>query len=90
MIAEEVGKRELPRGRGPEMDQFGEQRAESEHEQNHITAIVANMELEDSADEMLGPATSETGRTRSQHSLLYPYRTDARIIMFSLVLVLRT
>ena len=45
------------------MDQFGER---SEHEQNHITAI-ANMELEDSADEMLGPATSETGRTRSQH-----------------------
>ena len=63
MIAEEVGKRELPSGRGPEMDQFGER---SEHEQNHITAI-ANMELEDSADEMLGPATSETGRTRSQH-----------------------
>ena len=48
------------------MDQFGEQRTESENEQNHITA-VANMELEDSADEMLGPATSETGRTRSQH-----------------------
>ena len=72
------------------MDQFGEQITESELEQNHITAIVANMELEDSADEMLGPATSETGRTRSQHSLLYPYRTDERIIMFSLVLVLRT
>ena len=36
-------ERELPRGRGPEMDQFGEQRTESEHEQSHITAIVANM-----------------------------------------------
>ena len=52
------------------MDQFGEQRTESEHEQNHITAIVANMELEDSADEMLGPATSETGRTRSRAALI--------------------
>ena len=71
------------------MDQFGEQMTESEHEQSHITAI-ANMELEDSSDEMLGPATSETGRTRSQHSLLSPYRSDERIIMFSLVLVLRT
>ena len=86
-----MGKRELPRGRGPEMDQFGEQRTESEHEQNHITAI-ANMELEDSADGMLGPVTSETGRTRSQHSLLYVYRTDTltveRIIMLSFVLIL--
>ena len=91
VIAEEVGKRELPRGRGPEMDQFGEQITESEHEQNHITAI-ANMELEDSADGMLGPVTSETGRTRSQHSLLYVYRTDTltveRIIMLSFVLIL--
>ena len=52
------------------MDQFGEQRTESEHEQNHIAAIVANMELEDSADEMLGPATSETGRTRSRAALI--------------------
>ena len=81
-----VGKRELPRGRGPEMDQFGEQRTESEHEQNHITAIVANMELE------VGLVTSETGRTRLQHSLLYVYRTEAltveRIIMLSFVLIL--
>ena len=41
---------------------------------------------------MLGPVTSETGRTRSQHSLLYVYRTDTltveRIIMLSLVLIL--
>ena len=51
------------------MDQIGEQITESELEQNHITAsaIVANMELEDSADGMLGLVTSETGRTRSQH-----------------------
>ena len=74
------------------MDQIGEQITESELEQNHITAIVANMELEDSADGMLGPVTSETGRTRSQHSLLYVYRTDTltveRIIMRSLVLIL--
>ena len=52
------------------MDQIGEQITESEHEQNHITAIVANMELEDSADEMIGPATSETGRTRSRAALI--------------------
>ena len=74
------------------MDQFGEQRTESELEQTHITAIVANMELEDSADGMLGLVTSETGRTRSQHSLLYVYRTETltveRIIMRSLVLIL--
>ena len=74
------------------MDQNREQRAESEHEQSHITAIVANMELEDSADGMLGLVTSETGRTRSQHSLLYVYRTDTltveRIIMLSFVLIL--
>ena len=64
-------------------------RTESEHEQNHITAI-ANMELEDSAVGMLGPATSDTGRTRSQHSLLYPYRTVESIILVSHVLVVRT
>ena len=76
------------------MDQIGEQITESELEQSHITAIVANMELrlEDSADGMLGPVTSETGRTRSQHSLLYVYRTETltveRIIMLSFVLIL--
>ena len=48
------------------MDQFGEQRTESEHEQNHVTAI-GKLELEDSAVGMLGLGTSETGRTRSQH-----------------------
>ena len=46
------------------MDQIGEQRTESEHEQNHV---VSHMELEDSAVGMLGLGTSETGRTRSQH-----------------------
>ena len=92
-IAEEVGERELPSRQSCLAAGLVEpvRRTESEHEQNHITAI-ANMELEDSADGMLGPVTSETGRTRSQHSLLYVYRTDTltveRIIMLSFVLIL--
>ena len=57
-----------------------------------VPYFFGHMGLEDSAVGMLGPVTSETGRTRSQHSLLYAYRTETltveRIIMLSFVLIL--
>jgi hypothetical protein len=78
---------ELPRGRA--------HRASSENRVGKRTEPChchCKLELEDSADGMLGPESSETGRTRSQHSLLYVYRTDTltveRIIMLSFVLIL--
>ena len=52
------------------MDQFGEQITESELEQSHITAIVANMELEDSADGMLGPQCDIGNGTHSLAALI--------------------
>ena len=83
-----VGKRELPRGRVLRWIS-SENRVGTRTEPCHCHCKLG---LEDSADGMLGPVTSETGRTRSQHSLLYVYRTDTltveRIIMLSLVLIL--
>ena len=92
-IAEEVGERELPSRQSCLMAGLIEPvRRKESGKRTEPCHCHCKLELEDSADGMLGPVTSETGRTRSQHSLLYVYRTDTltveRIIMLSSVLIL--